>query len=146
MTVSKTILVGNAGSDPEVRYTQNGKAVCNFTLATSKRYNNEDHTEWHRIILWNKTAEIAGEHVKKGAKLYLEGENRTRKWQDNQGNDRWTTEVVCHTMQFLGAKTDSGATQQRNNAQGNATPQGAPQNTPQVMREPDFELNDDIPF
>ena len=160
MSVNKTILVGNVGADPEVRYTQNGSAVANFSLATKERYKDkagvqQDKTEWHRVVIWGKLAEVVGEYVKKGQLLYLEGKNVTRKWEDNNGVEKYTTEVVCNSMQMLGSKSESGSAQQTNshrNPDGTAkTPaqmQGkAPAQTQgKASPEPDFDFDDDIPF
>ena len=106
-SVSKTILVGNLGRDPEVKFLKSGQAVANFSLATSETWkgkdgNKESKTEWHRIVIFGKLAEIAGEYLSKGNQVYLEGRNQTREWEDNDGNKRQTTEVVCHVMTMLG--------------------------------------------
>lgn len=97
--MNKVILTGNLGADPEVRYTQNGTAVATFSVATTERWkdkdgNKQESTEWHRIVVWNRLAEIAGEYLTKGAKVLVEGKLITRKWQDQEGNNRYTTEVV----------------------------------------------------
>ena len=109
--VNKVILVGHLGKDPEVRYTQNGNAVAQFTLATAKSYNDKqgqrvDKTEWHRIVVWGKLAEVAGEHLAKGRQVYLEGEIQTREYEAKDGGKRYATEIVAHTVQFLGKKGD----------------------------------------
>lgn len=110
-SVNKVILLGNLGADPDVRYTPDGgTAICTLSLATSRRYKNRDgqfteETEWHRVVLFGRTAEIARDYLKKGRSVYVEGRLRTRKWTDQNGNDRWTTEVVCENMQLLGAVT-----------------------------------------
>lgn len=112
--VNKVILVGNLGKDPEVRYTPNGKAVANLTLATSESWKDQsgqiqEKTEWHRVSMFGKLAEIAGEYLKKGSQVYIEGKMQTRKWQDQQGQDRYTTEVVLDpytgVMQMLGGRS-----------------------------------------
>ena len=106
--VNKVILVGYLGRDPEIRYTQNGKAVCNFTLATTESFTpkggdaREERTEWHRIIAWERLAEICGEYLAKGKQIYIEGRLQTRDWEDRDGNKRTTTEIVAQTMQMLG--------------------------------------------
>ncbi|MEE9515851.1 MAG: single-stranded DNA-binding protein [Candidatus Adiutricales bacterium] len=106
--VNKAILVGNLGRDPEIRYTQSGQAVCNFTLATTETYTpkgsdtREDRTEWHRIVAWGKLAEICGEYLAKGKQVYIEGRLQTRDWEDRDGKKRTTTEIVALTMQMLG--------------------------------------------
>ncbi|ELI8104655.1 single-stranded DNA-binding protein, partial [Yersinia enterocolitica] len=111
--VNKVILVGNLGKDPEVRYMTNGGAVASITLATSESWRDKatgeqkEKTEWHRIVLFGKLAEVAGEHLRKGSQVYIEGALQTRKWQDQSGQDRYTTEVVVNvggTMQMLGSK------------------------------------------
>jgi len=112
MSVNKVILVGNVGKDPEVKYLDNGVAVCNFTLATSESYTNKNNekvtqTEWHNIVLWRKLAEIAESYVKKGMQIYIEGQIRTRSWEDKEGVKRYTTEIMGNTMQMLGKKSDN---------------------------------------
>jgi single-strand DNA-binding protein len=107
MSINKVILVGNLGGDPEVRYANSGVAVCNFTMATTRTYKDKqgerkDETEWHRIVAFGRTAEVCGEYLKKGRQVYIEGRMQTRKWQDKDGNDRWTTEIVTENMQMLG--------------------------------------------
>jgi len=112
--VNKVILIGNLGQDPEVRYMPNGGAVCNITVATSETWKdkntgeNQEKTEWHRVVMFRRLAEIAGEYLKKGSKVYLEGRLQTRKWQDQQGQDRYTTEIVADQMQMLGRAGDEG--------------------------------------
>ncbi len=107
--VNKVILVGNLGKDPEIRHLENGTAVANFTIATSESYKDKagarvDQTEWHNIVVWRKLAEIAESYLKKGSQIYLEGKLRTRSWEDQQGNKRYTTEVVADTFTMLGKK------------------------------------------
>ncbi|UTA79007.1 single-stranded DNA-binding protein [Halomonas sp. XH26] len=112
--INKVILIGNLGQDPEVRFTQGGTAVANLNIATSDSWmdrnsgQRQERTEWHRVILFKKTAEIAQQYLKKGSKVYIEGRLQTRKWQDQSGQDRYTTEVVANDMQML----DSGGQQQ----------------------------------
>lgn len=115
--VNKAILVGNLGDDPEVRYMPNGKAVANLSLATSESWKDQqgqlqEKTEWHRLTMYDRLAEIAGEYLKKGSKIYVEGKLQTRKWQDQQGQDRYTTEVICKEMQMLDSKADNATPQQ----------------------------------
>ncbi|OZC01968.1 single-stranded DNA-binding protein [Rubricoccus marinus] len=110
--INKVILVGNLGSDPELRYTGSGTAVCNFSLATSESYKDRDgnqveNTEWHRIVAWARLAEICGEYLKKGRQVYIEGQLQTRQWEDKDGNTRYTTEVKAREMQMLGGRDDS---------------------------------------
>ena len=112
MSVNKVILVGRLGQDPDVRYMPNETAVCNFSLATSSSYKDKsgekvDQTEWHRIVMFGKVAEIAKEYLKKGSQVFIEGRLQTRKWQTKEGQDRYTTEVVAATMQMLGSKDSS---------------------------------------
>lgn len=108
--VNKVILIGNCGQDPETRYTANGVAVTNVNLATSDVWKDkqtgqqQERTEWHRIVFFNRLAEIAGEYLRKGSKVYVEGSLRTRKWQDQQGQDRYTTEIVASEMQMLDSR------------------------------------------
>jgi len=112
-SVNKVILLGNLGSDPEVRYTPSGKAVANFSLATSEKYTNKDgekeeKTEWHRIVAWARLGEICGEYLSKGSQVYIEGRLQTRTWEDRDGNKRYTTEIVAQTMQMLGGSKKGG--------------------------------------
>ena len=114
--VNKVILVGNLGKDPEVRHLENGTAVANFPIATSDSYKDRegtrvDQTEWHNVVVWRKLAEIAESYLKKGSQIYLEGKLRTRSWEDQQGNKRYTTEVVADTFTMLGKKEDAQTTQ-----------------------------------
>ena len=105
--VNKVILIGNLGADPEVRYTPDGVPVANFSLATSESWNDrtsgekQERTEWHRLVLWRKLAEIAGQYLKKGSKIYVEGKLQTRSWDDQSGQKRYTTEVVANSMEML---------------------------------------------
>lgn len=121
--VNKVILVGTTGRDSEVRYTQSGSAVANVSLATSEQWKDkqtgekQERTEWHNVVFFNKLAEIVGEYVKKGQQLYVEGSLRTRKWQDKNGVDRYTTEVVANTMQMLGGRQAAKESVQRDNDQ-----------------------------
>ena len=108
-SVNKVILIGNLGKDPETRYLPSGDAVTNFSIATTEKWKNksgeqQEHTEWHRISMFGKVAEIAGEYLKKGSPVYVEGRIRTRKWQDKEGQDKYTTEIVGDRMQLLGSR------------------------------------------
>ncbi|WP_424945903.1 single-stranded DNA-binding protein [Candidatus Spongiihabitans sp.] len=109
--INKVILVGNLGKDPEIRYTPGGAAVANITLATSDSWKDkqtgeqQERTEWHRIVFFNRLAEVVGEYLKKGSQIYVEGRIQTRKWQDQSGQDRYTTEVVGNEMQMLGSRS-----------------------------------------
>jgi single-strand DNA-binding protein len=109
-SVNKVILVGHLGADPEVRYTQNGTAVANIRIATNESYNDKntgervERTEWHRVVAWNKLAEIVGQYLTKGRQVYIEGRLQTRQWQDNDGNTRYTTEIRASDMVMLGGR------------------------------------------
>jgi single-strand DNA-binding protein len=114
-SVNKVILIGNLGRDPETRYTADGAAITNITLATTDSWKDKatgekkEQTEWHRVVFFNRLAEIAGEYLKKGRPVYVEGRLRTRKWQDKEGQDRYTTEVVADVMQMLGSREGAGS-------------------------------------
>lgn len=114
--VNKVILVGNLGKDPEVRYTANSTAVANVTIATSEQWKDkqsgqtQERTEWHTVVFYNRLAEIVGEYLKKGSQIYVEGSLRTRKWQDKEGKDRYTTEIIASEMQMLGGRGAGGGT------------------------------------
>ena len=113
MTVNKVILVGNLGADPESRTSQSGSMVTNLRIATSERTRDRDgnwgaHTEWHRVVCFGKTAENVARYCKKGKQVYIEGKIQTRKWQDKEGKDRWSTEVIGDQIRFLGSRADSG--------------------------------------
>lgn len=113
-SVNKVIIVGNLGRDPEVRYTPNGNAVCNVSVATTRNWKNKDsgekqeETEWHRVVFYDRLAEIAGEYLKKGRSVYVEGRLKTRKWQDKDGKDQYTTEIIAMEMQMLGSREGMG--------------------------------------
>ena len=111
MSVNKAILIGHLGKDPEVRYMPNGEAVANFSIATSETWKEksgekQERTEWHNIVMFKRLAEIAGEYLKKGALVYIEGKITTEKWQDKEGKDRYTTKIIAHEMKMLGSKQD----------------------------------------
>ena len=114
--INKVILIGNLGRDPEVRYTANGGAVTNITIATTDGWRDkqtgqmQERTEWHRVVMFNKLGEIAGEYLRKGSQVYIEGRLQTRKWQDQGGQDRYTTEIVANDMQMLGGRGGGGGT------------------------------------
>lgn len=113
-SVNKVILVGNLGRDPEVRYMPNGEAVCNFSIATTDNWKDksgakQERTEWHNIVMYRKLAEIAGEYLKKGRPVYVEGRLQTRKWQTKEGQDRYTTEIIADQMQMLGGRDSGGS-------------------------------------
>jgi single-strand DNA-binding protein len=111
--INKAILIGNLGADPEIRYTQSGTPVASFTIATTERWKDkegqmQEQTEWHRIVAWSRLAEICGEYLNKGSRVYIEGKIQTRKWQDQNGNDRYTTEIVAREMKMLTPRGESG--------------------------------------
>ncbi|TDP80899.1 single-strand binding protein [Aquabacterium commune] len=113
-SVNKVTLIGNLGRDPEVRYTPNGAAVCNVSIATTRNWKDKnsgdkvEETEWHRVVFYDRLAEIAGEYLKKGRSVYVEGRLKTRKWQDKDGKDNYTTEIVAEQMQLLGGREGGG--------------------------------------
>jgi single-strand DNA-binding protein len=139
--VNKVILIGNLGKDPEVRYMANGGAVCNVTLATTESWKDKqsgeqkDKTEWHNIVFYRRLAEIAGEYLRKGSQIYVEGKLQTRKWQDKSGNDRYTTEIIANEMQMLGGRGGSA------DFAGSSASQSAP--APAAAMD---DFDDDIPF
>ena len=127
--VNKVILVGNLGNDPEVRYMPNGNAVANLSLATSESWKDQqgqvqERTEWHRLTMYRRLAEIAGEYLKKGSQIYVEGKLQTRKWHDQQGQDKYTTEIIVDQMQMLGGRNNNGGGNQGGYNQGNNQNQG----------------------
>ncbi len=126
--VNKAIIIGNLGSDPEIRYTQAGKAVTTLSVATSRSWKDQsgqkkEETEWHRVNVWDKTAEFCGEYLRKGMKVYCEGRIQTRKWQDQDGNDRYTTEIVAQTVQNLSPKQEQQSQQPTQQQQPQTQPQ-----------------------
>ena len=146
--VNKVILIGNLGQDPEMRSFPNGDAVCNIRVATSETWKdkntgeNQEKTEWHTVVAFRRLAEIMGQYLKKGSKVYIEGKLRTRKWQDQQGQDRYSTEIIADEMQMLdsrgGGSADFAPSQSRSSApQSRSEPQAAPM---------DNGFEDDIPF
>jgi len=158
--INKVILVGNLGQDPEVRYGQNGGAMATFTVATSESWTDkqsgqkQERTEWHNITIFGRLGEIAGEYLHKGSRVYLEGKLQTRKWQDQSGNDRWTTSVVCHDMVMLDGPTNDNRSGQsgNNRSSGNQGNRGGNQNTGRGGQgagggSNNFDdFDDDIPF
>ncbi|MEA3466027.1 MAG: single-stranded DNA-binding protein [Thermodesulfobacteriota bacterium] len=144
MSVNKVILVGNLGKDPDLRYTQSGAAVANFPIATSENYkdregNRQEKTEWHNIVVWRQLAEICGKYLHKGKQVYIEGKLQTRKWQDRDGNDRYSTEIVADQMQMLGRAGDDnsgyqGGASSYNNAGGYGGGQAAQSQQPQAQQ------------
>jgi single-strand DNA-binding protein len=157
--INKVILVGNLGADPETRYTASGSAITNIRIATSESWRdkqtgeNQERTEWHRVVFFNRLAEIAGEYLRKGSQVYVEGSLRTRKWQGQDGQDRYTTEVVANEMQMLGARGGDSAPRQQAPASGGfrdnppAQPkQQQEQAQPAAAPAEDNFTDDDIPF
>jgi len=154
--INKVIIVGNVGGDPETRYMPSGSAVTNLTIATNESWKDKqtgeqkERTEWHRVAMFNRLAEIAAEYLRKGSQVYIEGKLRTRKWQDKSGNDRYTTEIIADEMQMLGGRSGGGgggnfgggsqgggqdSSQGGGQGGGNAPPQPGPD-----------DFDDDIPF
>ncbi len=111
--MNKVILIGKVGNDPDIRHTPSGSVVGNFSLATSKKYKGEEQTEWHKIVVFNKTAELVQSYVKKGSKLALEGEIKSNKWEDKQGNKRESKEIICHQLEFLDSQKSGGYSQKQ---------------------------------
>jgi single-strand DNA-binding protein len=154
--INKVILVGNLGQDPETRYMPSGGAVTNITLATNESWKDKqtgeqkDRTEWHKVAMFNRLAEIAAEYLRKGSQVYIEGKLRTRKWQDRDGNDRYTTDVIADEMQMLGGRGgggggggsfSSGGGSNGGSGGGSNAPSGGGQSAP-----PADDFDDDIPF
>ena len=151
-SVNKVILIGNLGRDPETRYMSNGEAVTNITLATTDTWKDrngekQEKTEWHRVTFYRKLAEIAGEYLKKGRQVYIEGRLETRKWTDKTGNERYTTEVIATDMKMLGSRSGSGSFETDESATGSST-SGSPAKQPDsAKRGSGFDdMEDDIPF
>lgn len=148
--VNKVILIGNLGQDPEVKYMPNGNAVANITVATSESWKDKntgeqvDKTEWHRVVFFRRLAEIVGEYLKKGSKIYIEGKLQTRKWQDKNGADHWTTEIIANEMQMLDSR--GGGSSDFNQSQGQGAQQSAPQSAPAQAAPAPNDFDDDIPF
>lgn len=148
-SVNKVILVGNLGRDPEVRYGAEGNAICNISIATTTNWKDKntgekrEETEWHRVVFYNRLAEIAGEYLKKGRSVYIEGKLRTRKWQGQDGKDNYTTEIIADQMQMLGGNDGGeygGSSSQNQNTQRRA-PQQSSQHADSLA-----DLDDSIPF
>ena len=141
--VNKAIVVGNLGNDPEIRYAANGSAIASISVATSERWKDknsgeqQERTEWHRIKLFGRQAELAGEYLKKVSQVYIEGRIQTSKYQDKDGNDRWSTEIVAREMTFLGGRGGSG---------GGDSQSASSASPPQRDSGPSGDFDDDIPF
>jgi single-strand DNA-binding protein len=148
--INKVILVGNLGADPDTRYMPSGKAVTNIRIATSDSWKDkqtgdtQERTEWHSVVLFDKLGEIAAEYLRKGSQVYIEGSLKTRKWQDKEGKDRYTTEIVARDMQMLGGRGGAGG------SGGGGGESRAPRSAPSEDRAPaaatEEEFDDDIPF
>jgi single-strand DNA-binding protein len=158
-SVNKVIIVGNLGRDPEVRYTPNGSAVCNVSVATTRSWKNKDsgdkneETEWHRVVFYDKLAEIAGEYLKKGRSVYVEGRLKTRKGQDKDGAEKYTTEIIATDMQMLGSREGMGGGAGADDGGGYerpapaSRPAAAAANRPAAKSPSGFsDMDDDIPF
>jgi len=157
-SVNKVILIGNLGRDPETRYSPDGAAITNVTIATSDRWKDKasgemrEATEWHRVVFFGRLAEIAGEYLKKGRPVYVEGKLRTRKWTDKEGNERYTTEIVADVMQMLGSREGAGGGGGDFDEPGGAAPSRAPSAREAAGRAPAkpapniADMDDDIPF
>ncbi len=151
--INKVILIGNLGADPEIRYLPSGNAVANISLATSSSWKDkqtgeqQDRTEWHRIVLFNRLAEIAGEYLRKGSKIYIEGSLKTRKWQDKSGQDRYTTEIVGNEMTMLDGRS-GGTSELGTSFSSNDHFQGGSQEamTAESTSTSSETFDDDIPF
>lgn len=148
--INKVILVGNLGRDPEVKYTANGAAITNITVATSESWNDrqtgerQEKTEWHRVVFFRRLAEIAGEYLRKGSQVYIEGKLQTRKWQDQNGQDRYTTEIVANEMQMLGSRGSEAGSRPPQGSGFRSSPEAEPK-TADAQGGNDF-TDDDIPF
>lgn len=140
--INKVIVVGNLGADPDTRAMPSGNQVTNISVATSESWNDkvtgdkQERTEWHRVVFYGRLAEIAGDYLKKGSQVYVEGKLQTRKWEDKEGKERWTTEIIANQMQMLGERMSQGTSNQ-----GNVTKQNTSSN-----EFVDEEFDDDIPF
>jgi single-strand DNA-binding protein len=154
MSVNKVILLGRLGKDPEMKYTPNGNAVCNFSIATSETWNDksgqkQERTEWHRIVVWGKLAELCNQYLKKGREAFVEGKLQTRSWDGNDGQKRYTTEILADNVRFVGGQAQAGSYTDRSNGYDDMN-----QEMPQQMKANDnFEIAsnadfaaDDIPF
>lgn len=155
-SVNKVILIGNLGRDPEVRYAPSGSAICNVTIATTRNWKSRDsgekqeETEWHRVVFYDRLAEIAGEYLKKGRPVYVEGRLKTRKWTDKDGQDRWTTEIIADQMQLLGSREGMGNAPPDEGGERPAR-SAAPARPQQAAKPPASstgfdDMEDDIPF
>jgi single-strand DNA-binding protein len=149
--VNKVILIGNLGADPEVRFTPGGQAVANFRVATNESWTDkqgqkQERTEWHRIVVWGKLAELCGEYLKKGRQAYVEGRLQTREWTDKENKKNYTTEVVAQTVQFLGGRAEGGGGFSGGGTRGDGGGAGGPVPPPGEDLGPPPGGGDDIPF
>ena len=150
-SVNKVILVGNLGRDPETRYMPDGGAITNVSIATTDKWKDksgemQEKTEWHRVAFFGKLAEIAGEYLKKGSQVYVEGRLQTRKWQDKDGQDKYTTEIVANVMQMLGSRAGGGDRDTSGGARTERTPQAAEAKPAKAGGGKFDDFEDDIPF
>ena len=151
MSVNKVILIGRLGKDPETRYMTSGEAVTNCTLATSENWKDksgekQEKTEWHNLVFYRRLAEIAGEYLKKGSQIFVEGKLQTRKWQDKEGKDRYTTEIVVNEMTMLGGKSTGGSFEVVENKPATASAGAAPAKAAPAAKGSFDNFDDDIPF
>ncbi len=151
--VNKVIIIGNLGADPETRFTPNGAGITNITVATSEGWRDknsgemQERTEWHRIVLFNRLGEIAAQYLKKGSKVYIEGSIRTNKWQDKDGKDRYTTEIIANNLQMLDSRGGAGGSnEQFNQSRPAAKPQPAAAASSNQAPPAADNFDDDIPF
>ncbi len=155
-SVNKVILIGNLGRDPETRYAPSGAAICNVTIATSRNWKDKtsgekrEETEWHRVVFYDRLAEIAGEYLKKGRPVYVEGRLKTRKWTDKDGVEKYTTEIIAEEMQLLGGREgggdEGGYTRSRDDAPARATRPAAPAAAGKPAGGDFGDMDDDVPF
>jgi single-strand DNA-binding protein len=150
MSVNKVILLGRLGQDPELKYTPGGSAVCNFSLATTESWTDkagqkQEKTEWHRIVVWGKLAELCNQYLAKGRQAFLEGRLQTRDWTDKDGNKRYTTEILANTVQFIGGASVNTNTNANTHTQVDSTFSQAPVQEYQISSDASFAA-DDIPF
>lgn len=149
-SLNKVQIIGNLGQDPDVRFTPSGAAVANFSIATSERWkdkqsgNMEERTEWHRVVVWGRLAELCKEYLAKGRTVYIEGRLQTRSWDDKDGNKRYTTEVVAQNLQFLDRKGSGGGAPMGGGSSSSGSSSGS--SAPSDNGPPPFDSDDDIPF
>lgn len=155
MSVNKVILLGRLGQDPELKYTPSGAGVCNFSLATSETWNDknsgqkQERTEWHRVVVWGKLAELCNQYLSKGRQAFVEGRLQTRSWDDQNGQKRYTTEINASTVQFIGGQANTGANgyaSQNNSVGAGGSPETQPQSQEYNIAPDSNFASDDIPF